>query len=383
MLRPLWFRFAANNTRLDLYPTEVVVEQEVGKIDLYEIKTGSLAPGSPALPQSTPVSFEYGERNSPATATGYVTGSNDAVANSGTSLKGQLVLQCLSPSSVMRNKRRRAWSNISSTEIVRSIASDYRLSVVADPDPLRWTSLAQNGESDWAFICSLAKRLGYWAYVAGTTLYFLNPDLLAGRQDPLSIDPMTDRFGQRTQDQPFVGSAQLAWRRGRFTDVATGRTHFFQPATPRVPVAGRTPDPHSVEDVAIEAPNYAEAKAIYDGIERQSAWYMERRLALPGNVALRPLRTVLLKNPTVRSARVQPTDPGWAAYDGLWVVKAVQHRMIFGRSPSFTTEATLVRDGRGMPNARQRLASPLSFNQQPPSRLMNGTWVAAHGMAVA
>jgi hypothetical protein len=357
---------------MPLNPREVIVEQHVGKIDYFEVKTTTVVPGTPSLHYGAPADFRYGDSANPATFVGYVEGANDSLNS--VARRNLMVLQGLGSTEVMRDRRSKSWTNRTIPEIVKEIANTYRFNLVIDRSTQRWKVLTQEDQTDWAFVRSLADRVGWWAFCLGTTIYVLNPTLLAGRQVPVVIDANTGRFNQSSQDQPYMGDARLLVLTGRWTDPATGKTHRFTPET-YVPIAGEAPPRRINEEMVIHgASTYSEARLVFLGLEKKHAWYMERRLTIDGRTDLHPGRAIHLLTPRASGTR---RAQGYEAYDGLWIIKGVQHRLAFGTSRDFVTELSLVRDGRGYPKRRLPIETPIAWDRQPPSRLIGDRWVSA------
>jgi hypothetical protein len=134
-----------------------------------------------------------------------------------------------------------------------------------------------------------------------------------------------------------------------------------------------------VEEIALDERTYAEAQATFEGIERRTAWYIERRITVDGRSDLRPMRPVVVRSPQVVQTGKTAPQQGWEQYDGLWIVRSVHTRMRFDRDRDFTSEVVLVRDARGpTTNVRQRRSSVFTrFEDLPPPRLLNDRWVSS------
>lgn len=374
------FRFSSTEDQMLFRPREVTIEQEVGKIDFASISTTRLAPGASALAVERPLGFAWGvARGANRAQVGYLAGTSDDTKRNGSASTNVVNLKWMGAAASLRTKRFRAWENVSIPYVLNIIASENRFNLVTDESTVKWSRLTQNGDSDWALVVSLAKKLGWWAYVEGTTIMVLDPDKIVHRIPALELRASSDDFKQHTEDLPLFGERKMATRVGRFVDQATGKEHRFVSGD-RVSVVGGAPTATSlVEEVALDERTYAEAQAAFEGIERNAAWYIERTLNIEGRPDIRPLAPVLVETPRVQQIDKTNSGEGWSQYNGFWLVRSVRNHLTFGRDAECRTEVVLVRDAKGVtPNVRQRRPGAMTkFEGLPPSRLLEGKWVAS------
>jgi hypothetical protein len=377
-----FFQFAEDADNLALHPRSVVIEQAIGKIDHAVVMTTRSAPASARLVADRPLSFRWGSRKPYLTRQqyAYMAGTSDVTERKGSRLTNTVGLRLMGTGMRLRDKKHRSWNNSTVPDVVQQICGEHRLNLVIDGSKVRWTRLVQDGVSDWTFIMDLAKKMGWWAYLDNTTLFVLDPDQMIFRPNSTPVIDLSGTSGplnQRTDDNPLMGERRVATRTAKFTDQQTGRVYNLTSAD-RVPVTGSsTTGSTLVEEVVIDEESYPEAQAAFDGIVRNSSWYIERTFRLDGRTDLRPLLPVLVRTPRVRQAGNLMAEPGWEQYDGFWIIKDVCVRMDFDAGGGFTTDVTVVSDARGDTNVRQRRGTPLDPTAQPPTRLLNDTWVSA------
>jgi phage protein D/phage baseplate assembly protein gpV len=76
---------------------------------------------------------------------------------------------------MLRNRRQRAFSNQTVSDVVTRICREYGLTAHTDPSGDALPHLLQNNESDWEFILRLATRVGFEFVVDDTTARFTRP----------------------------------------------------------------------------------------------------------------------------------------------------------------------------------------------------------------
>lgn len=146
-------------------------QHEVLVIDAWKADGSALG-----LKSNAPISARIKGRNaSPLSFVGYVHSVRDKVTANRASKRMQRII-CVGPTYRMKNGRQKVWRNVTISDIARSLCQQYRLHGVIENHPLRLKSVHQAGESDWAFLCRVAKTYGYVVYPVGTTLYFHSRD---------------------------------------------------------------------------------------------------------------------------------------------------------------------------------------------------------------
>ena len=345
MTIPPLLRFTAARDRVFFAPIEVIVEQSINKIDLAEVTTRRLAPGSSELVDDRLISFEWGPQRPAAplqTFYGYLEGTTERSTGKGRQKTNDVMLRVLGAASVMRNKNTRVWHGITIPHVLAQVCDTHRMNLVSDESTTRWTHIKQNNESDWHFINRLAKRLGWWAHIDGTTVLVLNPDKILSRIPPVPQLQVSQHFVQSTEDIPGLGAHNTAQRHATWKSD-NGAVFSFH-SDDRVPVTGETLSWSKImEEVEIdEAYTYEEAKESFEGIDREASWYIRRKLRVDGRADIRPLQPVTIQSPQVTQDNRTVPYLGWKQYDGVWITESVKHRLVFGKDPYFTTEVVSV-----------------------------------------
>lgn len=379
-------RFFTTEDQMLFSPVEAVIEQEICKIDMAEVTTRRVAPGSSALIDGRTFGFSWGISTPTMLSRsfyGYLEGTTDRTVGTGQKTTNDVMLRMLGTASMMRSKRSRVWGNATIPHVFADICDAHRMNLVTDASTTRWKTIKQDEESDWHLITRLAKKLGWWAHVDGTTLLVLNPDMICSRIPMAERLVPSPHFTQSTEDISGFGTHNAAQRYATWRSE-DGATFTFN-SSDRVPVTGTVNNLTKIEEeVKIDdAYSLEEATAMFEGVDREASWYIRRTLVTDGRPDLRPLQPVIVRTPQVlQNNRTAPLQ-GWREYDGVWITEAIKHRLVFGTDASFTTEVRLRRDARGVaPNIRQRRsATKTRFDTLPPTRLLTGRWVAAHRIA--
>jgi hypothetical protein len=115
------------------------------------------------------VSIDYNDSVSAKQFFGYI----DHVVPNSTGIDSSLEFICIGTSWILKEKRQRVFHDISVTDVVTILASEYGFSLEIISDPTIWPSLVQHGISTFEFISNLAKRIGYTFYVEETEIKFL------------------------------------------------------------------------------------------------------------------------------------------------------------------------------------------------------------------
>jgi hypothetical protein len=82
---------------------------------------------------------------------------------------------CLGATSIMQSGSQRSFAGMSADNVAKSLLKPYRLALVADAHPFLWNQLVQVRETDWQFLVTLAKKVGYILTSDKVTVFFSDP----------------------------------------------------------------------------------------------------------------------------------------------------------------------------------------------------------------
>lgn len=127
------------------------------------------------VPEMTPMTLQWGESpQAVRTFYGYVN-HHEIVETGDTSM---LRVFCLGTSLPMNDPNPSSWSQVSASFIAKTVAARHGLRSILHQSKTVLPYWAQGTESDFAMMNRLADTSGYRFWVDGSTLYFLNPDVL-------------------------------------------------------------------------------------------------------------------------------------------------------------------------------------------------------------
>lgn len=114
----------------------------------------------------------------------------------------QLVVSGFDLSFYMKNTQKtRSWDNVTHSNIVRTLASEYGLSPKVDDTEVIYPKVMQDNESDLRFLTRLAKKNYFEFFVSGKNLYFRVPPY---KKNPI----LTLEWGEFESFSPEVNIAE-------------------------------------------------------------------------------------------------------------------------------------------------------------------------------
>lgn len=248
---------------------------------------------------------------------GYVHHVEDGVRQAKSAREATIV--CVGATWPMRQARQRVFSDMTRSEIVIQILGEYRLTAEVETHTERLSHVTQSGESDWSFICRLAKQIGWVVYPQATVVHFCSRKHLD--QEKVQMAPIFD-YGKGDVDafDPRVGDATPhaeGMKSDRIVggvDPRTGQA-IYSKADARPDRVRRAESPaaifttyqtgtvaHSLENAASKAQGSADA----------ARWQHRAHAITVGDVTVQTASAVYMKN-----------VPG--AYEGFWYAIEVEH----------------------------------------------------------
>ena len=340
----------------------------------------------------TPLTISWGLTNYRVEVfTGYVHHSEPIMLPGGQPADRQMVkVVCVGASWLMKEQHRRIFNGRTIPSVIKEVLDGYRLSGQVTDDTRVWDSLAQAGESDWEFICALAKRLGWAVYPNNTDVAFRDR-----RVSPQTSRRTAKAFTAPGVGQPSGGMGQIITFQaidGETTpdggqkanrvlfgmDAMQGTSFVVTQDQPEPTLAWSSPDPVFLEFQNDTARDYAEASALVAGKTDVNRMYIQAKVEVQGEPAVRPGDVVCLLGMGAKNS-------------GYWYVQSAEHELGVG---SYTTHLTLGRDsrwdtGQRPDHRRRRIVRPRYapygevFSEIPASNLINGTWRAAYSVPLA
>lgn len=216
-------------------------------------------------------------------------------------------------------------------EIVRT----YNLGVQVDTHPYSWPALAQTDESDWEFLQTLAKRVGYCIY---------NYRGVVRLVDPVRILTSTGVFNRYIKGDDVIDPTRelLDWS-ATTQSMQIRQTmkptygYFETDSNKRMSVAMSRPlePPYKLNtDTPVRDWGMAQAyNAAWD--KRVDYWDQQATARVNGNAMIVPGINVAVQVSGVRNVKND--------YDGIWMVRGVTHSITHN---SFQTQLDLARDSR-------------------------------------
>lgn len=264
----------------------------------------------------------HGRYNTPITFPGYVVNVAEVPTTIRPAHKSLITL--LGPTYVMKNGRQKIWKNLTISEIAQHICAEYQLTADIEPHTLRLSSVNQAGESDWSFLCRIARQFGYIVYGVGPVVHFhsrmrdteqryriapefryrLSQDLLA--TEIWEFNPHLSEIAMNPEGQKAQRAVQ------NVTDAGAS----FAAADSGAPaVATRAYAPQgsfAIYDSHITANTLAEAEARLKGAQERALWTHQATAETNGYAGTSPGSAVFLSGLM-------------ADYDGFWDVIGVTH----------------------------------------------------------
>jgi phage protein D len=286
--------------------------------------------------ENSPIKVSYGTPPYIETFYGYVNHSELISPTGASNITMRYGL--IGTSQPMNNQHTRSWKSTSASAIARQIAQQQGFrSIISSTDRVLdyW---AQSGESDLQLLDDLAAESGFRFWVDGSTLTFIDPELLltgtienavpvftynrsAGTPDTLTdFNPVT---GQNVPGQGIQANRMI-----HGVDSRTGQPFKYSTnANANIGVPSSTTTPYINKVITDQyVRNYGQAKAVLDATSNSNRDWAQADVAVLGTPRLKPGYLVNLQGSAL------PSDSS-----GLWQVIAARHVIVPSRVGSGTT----------------------------------------------
>lgn len=131
---------------------------------------------------------------------GYVTEISKVVTSQ---KQTTMEMHCVGASWPLKDRDNLVFTNTTIPDAVEKIAKKFQLAYVGDPHPWVFPQLSMAGHSYWGWLQEQADRIGYGAYVDGSTLYFRSLDKLIDQDFSSAATLVFDNAGTAFGNQLF------------------------------------------------------------------------------------------------------------------------------------------------------------------------------------
>lgn len=330
-------------------PHHVKVHQANGLNDVIEMSFG---PKNDfyygALKTGSPFKFTWFTHKSKGEFIGYVT---EVTTPTHSAMVRYTVVRGVGSGFVLKENSSKIWTNKTSSEIVKDIATQFKLKPCITNSPLRYSQQSLNGKTYWGKVQELAERSGFVAQIHGVTLHYHPIDKMVDEfvssipalsfSEPTNSPGTTeqsqtlDQFRPRVGDSIDLGSHMRADKTVTGIDPVTGKlfTTTASPKNIKSTLRSKTSDslfgrvmPGIVAETRESAINLSEAQA------RLAQFSVAADGVAQGDPRISPYKTV----------EINGTG---STTDGFWVVVKATHFMsIDGK---YTVDFSCVTDGTG------------------------------------
>lgn len=331
----------------------LTVIQKIGKHSLAMLDYDTVR-ASLTLPQeNVATSIRWG--NSPSglnTFYGYVNHYETVTVADGVPHTRVYVLGTSKP---MNNVVPTNWNRVTYSSVARDIARRYGLRSVINPHPFVAEAWAGGRSTDFQILQRLVDETGYFLWVDGSTLYFLDPERMITN-------------GGRLQHPQFVGEqirlAKVTAGAGAPKDSGAAKrrivygldytnNEFFESQS------GSLDNPTEVLDRTVLT--YAEAQSLNDATARMNQDYYLLDARVDGNAQVAPCTVATLSSNTLNDTQT-----------GMWAVQTAEHYM---EAADFVTKFTAIRNSTLQPTVKA--PATLRGSQQVSATVRNrGRWEA-------
>lgn len=244
----------------------------------------------------------------------------------------------------LKRRQQRIWTQVTATDVARSLAMEHRLNVDIEPHPRVFPQIAQSDQSDWALLRGLAQRIGYSLRVEGVTLQFTSKRTLERYYRPMALEvtvaPTDDSIEPGLRDVltfvPALGEHQperaesLARRRLATLDRSG---HVIAALSTSVTDPGRKPLVPLYDQFVNEvARSVEESNQIVTDASERARYPVRASAMIYGNPLIAPNRILLIQG--------QTND-----VSGYWTVLRAEHHIIPGTG--YTMDLELGSEGLG------------------------------------
>jgi len=301
-----------------------------------------------SLKTGVPVKFTWTQNHLEKTWYGYVSFVSRVVVSAKIRT---MEVYCIGASFVLKEAVTRVFTNVTVTDVVRSLAEEFGLNFIGENHPRKFEQLVVAGHSYWEWINEFAGKIGYGVYADGTNLIFRPFDKLINQtiqeapifsfSDPLaqsSYDMLTKTLDEFKVLNGELIENELVYRSEKIVSGVNPITGEVIQASSNPKTLG-TPLRKTVSDVYFS--EYRSDQVAYstqDSLSASEGYASLTRFNLPaylkgkGDPRVRPYTIIYVKNTGVLT-------------DGYWIVKEVTHNFV--NNGLYTVDITAVTDGTG------------------------------------
>lgn len=366
-------QFPYNNAKLSVVDSARLRRREF-EHEILVVETSRLTGSQLRLRSMDPVIVRLkGISNAPITFVGYVHEIHESGSRAVADHKHEII--CVGPTYRMMQSRQKTWRDVTISDVARTLAKNYRLTADVENHSLRLSSLHQTGESDWAFLCRLARQFGYVVYPVGTTLHFHSRgrDLLARQNAAIKrvYRQIPDDSSQVFEFNAALGEATVGKEGRTAVRVAGGvdkHGQIFRSYQDTLTAAQRgttSSGLFAVNDLTINAQSPEELQARLRGAQERTLYKYIATSHMMADPRTRPGSMIYLEG----------LDNG---YDGFWTVTGVDHH--FDNLHQYRMDVNLGTDSLGKPKATwrpQRVVDTAQRKRSSTSRLSQ-PWAQGH-----
>lgn len=299
----------------------VTLHRRAFQHEMLQITTRNTTGNQAKLRTGDPVqALLRGQGDNPTNFYGYVENCReDKSIDGGDQSYRRFQVLCVGATWPMKAQKSRSWTNTTVAAVAKQIIGEYNLTADVEDSNIVLPYIAQTNESDWAFLCRIAKQFGYVVYPEGVTVHFNTWDRFAQHKRSTARilrfrDRMSGRRGQIRKFKPVISetSPQPEGQRGQRTiqgvDPRTGAPWSFQhDGFPNQPTRVAASEAVFATRAVIAADSAQEAQARLEGSQEALRWQHRAKAEVDGYSDTFPSSMVYL-------------DGLQSEYDGYWTV---------------------------------------------------------------
>jgi phage protein D len=285
------------------------------------------------------------------------------------------------PTWLMKEPVQKVWTDVTISEIARAIIAKHGLAADVEDSSVRLPQISQAGESDWQFLCRIARRYGFVLYPTGVTVHFHSRLRDVVQNAGLAPVLRYETFPHATSTEIFNFTAKLS--EAKSDTVGKARRVY----TTVDPASG---DTWSVSDDGVPATGYrafsppatfsdfttpvatspGDLQARLAGKQQETMWNHRAESELIGIGDTQPTNSLYL------------TNLG-GDYDGLWTVLGVE--FAFEYTGMFRMRCDLGTESLGVPQVlpssqRKVKLKPSTSHRSPTAILRSPVAPGARGI---
>lgn len=285
--------------------------------------------------------------------------TKDGTANKSPFQNSRLV--CLGASYAMRGTTSHVWADHRLQDVVDTFSDKYGFSYSVPSDPLVFSPMIQDNESDWQFVVRYATMMGYKVTMHGTHLHVFDPFKAAGRGISYNKLRTASDLGGTIAPHP-----------GNIVSFSASLKNDHPDGVYKDTVVSVHDDLNNVYDVSLRDLRGLSSPALFpDRLASQVDSYEQAVRSIEARA-----RSTYDFAATAEVLGVAGCKPGGVInldqyggeVDGLWYVNSIRHVL---NSAMFTSELSLSK------NIVSELLNPTPVAKLPPpptANLVNGKW---------